>query len=68
MIHRDFQSIYALSGGLRRSLHQGEEMKPSKMKCGFDSREPKQPIAKPPDMYEPDLHIDSPKIHALIFC
>lgn len=29
---------------------------------GGDSREPKQPITKPRNMYVPDLHIDTLKV------
>jgi error-prone DNA polymerase len=35
--------------------------------AGWDSREPKQPIAKPRDMYVPDLHIDTLKVKARNF-
>jgi error-prone DNA polymerase len=34
---------------------------------GGDSREPKQPISKPRDMYVPDLHIDTLKVKARNF-
>jgi len=34
---------------------------------GLDSREPKVPVSKPRDMYEPDVHIDSLKIRARNF-
>ncbi|MCC8978911.1 error-prone DNA polymerase [Bradyrhizobium acaciae] len=34
---------------------------------GMDSREPKAPIIRPRDMYEPDLHIDTLKIKARNF-
>ena len=34
---------------------------------GQDSREPKQPVIKPRDMYVPDLHIDTLKLKARNF-
>jgi error-prone DNA polymerase len=34
---------------------------------GGDSREPKAPINRPRDMYEPDLHIDTVKVKARNF-
>jgi error-prone DNA polymerase len=43
----------------------GDEAKHSR--SGLDSREPKVPLSKPRDMYEPNLHVDSLKVRARNF-
>jgi hypothetical protein len=50
-------------GHQQTSVWRGDEAKHG----GLDSREPKVPISKPRDMYEPDLHIDTLKIRARNF-
>jgi error-prone DNA polymerase len=75
VIHLIVEHIADLSGDLKRvsgaradfpvTSGRGDDAK--RGGSGLDSREPKQPVSKPRDTYEPDLHIDSLKIRARNF-
>ena len=75
VIHLIVQDVANLSADLKRVsgsdgafplvTGRGDEAKHGG--SGLDSREPKGPVSKPRDMYEPDLHIDSLKIRARNF-
>ena len=61
----DLKLISGLEGSFPLTAGRGDEAKHGG--SGGDSREPKPPIAKPRDMYVPDLHIDTLKLKARNF-
>jgi error-prone DNA polymerase len=74
VIHLIVEQVADLSGNLKAisgvdaafplTAGRGDEARTGG--SGLDSREPK-PIARPRDMYEPDLHIDTLKVQARNF-
>jgi error-prone DNA polymerase len=75
VIHLIVEHVADLSGNLKNvsgedgvfplPAGRGDEAKHGG--SGLDSREPKVPVSRPRDMYQPDLHIDSLKIRARNF-
>jgi len=61
----DLKLISGLDAAFPLAAGRGDEAKTGG--SGGDSREPKPPIAKPRDMYVPDLHIDTLKLKARNF-